>query len=138
MQTYFDQGVKKVIVAAPTEGALNIVYGVNHDDMVEDESLISAASCTTNAIVPVLKAIHDRFGIAHGHIETVHAYTNDQNLLDNYHKKERRGRGAPLNLVLTETGAASAVAKALPNWRANSLVTPSAPPFPMCLWPCSI
>ena len=109
------KGVSTVLLTAPGKGSIkNIVYGVNHDDMVEDESLISAASCTTNAIVPVLKAVNDRFGIVNGHIETVHAYTNDQNLLDNYHKKERRGRGAPLNLVLTETGAASAVAKALP------------------------
>ncbi|MFB3107543.1 MAG: glyceraldehyde-3-phosphate dehydrogenase, partial [Pseudomonadales bacterium] len=72
------------------------------------------ASCTTNAIVPVMKAMSDEFGIDHGHMETVHAYTNDQNLIDNYHKKSRRGRGAPLNMVITETGASSAVVKLLP------------------------
>ncbi len=81
-----------------------------------DDRIISAASCTTNAIVPVLKAINDEFGITHGHVETVHSYTNDQNLIDNYHKGDRRGRSAPLNMVLTETGAAKAVAKALPEF----------------------
>ena len=75
---------------------------------------LEPASCTTNAITPVLKAMYDRFGIRNGHVETVHAYTNDQNLIDNYHKADRRGRSAPLNMVLTETGAAKAVAKALP------------------------
>jgi glyceraldehyde 3-phosphate dehydrogenase len=75
---------------------------------------VSAASCTTNAITPVLKALNDEFGIKNGHVETVHSYTNDQNLIDNYHKAERRGRAAPLNMVITSTGAASAVAKALP------------------------
>lgn len=109
------KGVSTVLLTAPGKGSIkNIVYGINHTTIGPEDRLVSAASCTTNAIVPVLKAVHDRFGIANGHIETVHAYTNDQNLLDNYHKKERRGRGAPLNLVLTETGAAKAVAKALP------------------------
>jgi glyceraldehyde 3-phosphate dehydrogenase len=81
---------------------------------VGEERLLSAASCTTNAIVPALKAVSDRFGIVNGHVETCHSYTNDQNLIDNYHNKSRRGRGAPLNMVITETGAAKAVAKALP------------------------
>ena len=75
---------------------------------------MSAASCTTNAITPVLKALNDEYGIRNGHVETVHAYTNDQNLIDNYHKAERRGRSAALNMVLTSTGAAKAVSKALP------------------------
>jgi glyceraldehyde 3-phosphate dehydrogenase len=75
---------------------------------------LSAASCTTNAITPVLKAINDQFNVIDGHVETVHAFTNDQNLIDNYHKGSRRGRSAPLNMVITETGAAKAVAKALP------------------------
>ena len=109
------KGVSKVILTAPGKGDIPyIVYGVNHSAVVEDERLLSAASCTTNAIVPVLKAMNDRFGIEHGHVETIHSYTNDQNLTDNFHKKERRGRSAPLNMVITETGAASAVAKALP------------------------
>ena len=79
-----------------------------------DDKIVSAASCTTNAITPVLKAINDRFGIVHGHVETVHSFTNDQNLIDNFHKGDRRGRSAALNMVITETGAAKAVAKALP------------------------
>jgi len=109
------RGVSKVILTAPGKGALkNIVYGVNHDDISDDDRIITAASCTTNAIVPALKAMDDQFGIVSGHVETVHAYTNDQNLIDNFHKSNRRGRSAPLNMVLTETGAASAVAKVLP------------------------
>jgi glyceraldehyde 3-phosphate dehydrogenase len=108
-------GIAKVVLTAPGKGDLkNIVYGVNHGTLADDDNVISCASCTTNAIVPPLKAINDRFGIEHGHVETVHSYTNDQNLLDNFHKKNRRGRAAPLNMVITETGAASAIAKALP------------------------
>lgn len=79
-----------------------------------DDKIISAASCTTNAITPVLKVMQDKYGIRHGHVETVHSYTNNQNLIDNYHKGERRGRSAALNMVMTSTGAAKAVAKALP------------------------
>jgi glyceraldehyde 3-phosphate dehydrogenase len=108
-------GAEKVILTAPGKGAIkNVVYGVNHDDVEEGDTILSAASCTTNAITPVLKAIEEHFGIDSGHVETVHAFTNDQNLIDNYHKKSRRGRAAPLNMVITETGAAQAVAKALP------------------------
>jgi glyceraldehyde 3-phosphate dehydrogenase len=109
------KGVSKVILTAPGKGDIpNIVYGVNNELIDAQENIYSAASCTTNAIVPVLKAVSDRFGIVSGHVETCHSYTNDQNLIDNYHKKPRRGRSAPLNMVLTETGAAKAVAKALP------------------------
>ncbi|GAB1259604.1 glyceraldehyde-3-phosphate dehydrogenase [Aurantivibrio plasticivorans] len=108
-------GVSKVILTAPGKGDLkNIVYGINNGEIQPEDKIISAASCTTNAIVPVLKAINDKYGVEHGHVETVHAFTNDQNLIDNFHKGERRGRAAPLNLVITETGAAKAVAKALP------------------------
>lgn len=108
-------GVARVILTAPGKGELkNVVHGINHGDITPDDKIISAASCTTNAIVPVLKAVNDRFGIQNGHVETVHSYTNDQNLIDNFHKGSRRGRSAPLNMVLTETGAAKAVAKALP------------------------
>lgn len=108
-------GASKVILTAPGKGAIpNIVYGINHHEITSSSKIISAASCTTNAIVPVLKAINDEYGINKGHMETVHSYTNDQNLIDNYHKGARRGRSAPLNLVLTETGAAKAVAIALP------------------------
>jgi glyceraldehyde 3-phosphate dehydrogenase len=108
-------GIAKVILTAPGKGDIpNVVAGVNHDLITADEQIFSAASCTTNAIVPVLKALQDRYGILHGHIETCHSYTNDQNLIDNYHKASRRGRSAPLNMVITETGAAKAVAKVIP------------------------
>ena len=109
------KGVSRVILTAPGKGDIkNIVYGVNHALMSDEDKILSAASCTTNAIVPVLKAVNDKFGIESGHVETVHSYTNDQNLIDNFHKGDRRGRSAALNMVLTETGAAKAVAKALP------------------------
>jgi glyceraldehyde 3-phosphate dehydrogenase len=109
-------GIDKVILTAPGKGDVpNVVHGVNHDMVKPDERIISCASCTTNAIVPPLKAMADEYGVLRGHVETVHSFTNDQNLLDNYHKSERRGRSAPLNMVITETGAASAVAKALPD-----------------------
>ncbi|MGP9724639.1 glyceraldehyde-3-phosphate dehydrogenase [Corynebacterium sp. AOP40-9SA-29] len=110
-------GVAKVLLTAPGKGDVrNLVYGINHADITEDDSdrILSAASCTTNAITPVLKVINDRYGISHGHVETVHSFTNDQNLIDNFHKGDRRGRAAGLNMVITETGAAKAVAKALP------------------------
>ena len=110
------KGVNKVLLTAPGKEIPNIVYGVNHLDNNPDKTHIySAASCTTNAITPILKAIEDSFGIKSGHIETIHAYTNDQNLVDNFHDKYRRGRAAGLNMVITETGAGSAVAKALPS-----------------------
>lgn len=109
------KGAAKVLLTAPAKGDIkNIVYGVNSDDLDAADNILCAASCTTNAIVPVLKVIHDEFGIRSGHIETVHSYTNDQNLVDNMHKAERRGRSAPMNMVITSTGAAKAVAKALP------------------------
>lgn len=108
-------GVARVVLTAPGKGSLkNIVHGINHQEITDEDKIISAASCTTNAIVPVLKAVNDQYGIANGHVETVHSYTNDQNLIDNFHKGNRRGRSAPLNMVITETGAATAAAKALP------------------------
>ncbi|MFG6667423.1 glyceraldehyde-3-phosphate dehydrogenase [Halomonas sp. HNIBRBA4712] len=109
------KGVAKALLTAPGKGDIkNIVYGINHTAIGEQDRIVSAASCTTNAIVPVLKVLNDEYGVKTGHVETVHAYTNDQNLIDNYHKGDRRGRSAALNMVLTETGAAKAVAKALP------------------------
>jgi len=112
---FLSNGAKKVLLTAPGKGDMkNIVFGVNSDDILPEDKIISAASCTTNAITPTLKAINDQYGIVRGHVETVHSYTNDQNLIDNYHKGERRGRAAALNMVLTETGAAKAVSKALP------------------------
>ncbi|QGU04081.1 glyceraldehyde-3-phosphate dehydrogenase [Corynebacterium comes] len=110
------KGVSRVVLTAPGKGDLiNVVYGINHDK-IDDEKIITAASCTTNGITPVLKVINDRYGVEHGHVETVHSFTNDQNLIDNFHKGSRRGRAAGLNMVLTETGAAKAVAKALPEF----------------------
>ena len=110
------KGVANVLLTAPGQGIPNIVHGVNHNEHNPDEvKIFSAASCTTNAIAPVLSVIEDSFGIENGHLETIHAYTNDQNLVDNMHKKYRRGRAAALNMVITETGAGKAVAKALPS-----------------------
>ena len=124
------RGADKVILTAPGKGDIpNIIYGVNNDAICPEENLFSAGSCTTNAIVPVLHVMHGRFGIEHGHIDTIHSYTNDQNLVDNFHDKTRRGRGAPLNMVITETGAAGAVAKALPELQgkltANAIRVPT-------------
>ena len=108
-------GASKVLLTAPAGDDIpNVVYGVNHDQITPQRKIISAASCTTNAIVPVLKCLLDEYGVNSGHVETVHAYTNDQNLIDNYHKGDRRGRSAALNMVVTSTGAAKAVAKAIP------------------------
>ena len=109
------KGAKRVLLTAPGKGIPNIVHGVNHKEVDPNKTFIySAASCTTNAITPVLFAIEKSFGIKDGHLETIHAYTNDQNLVDNMHSKYRRGRAAALNMVITETGAGQAVAKAFP------------------------
>jgi glyceraldehyde 3-phosphate dehydrogenase len=108
-------GVSRVLLTAPGKGDVpNIVYGVNHHGIEDMGPVLSAASCTTNAIVPVLKTLNDEFSIHAGHVESVHSYTNDQNLIDNHHPKDRRGRAATLNMVITETGAAKAVEKAVP------------------------
>lgn len=110
------KGVSKVLLTAPGSEIPNIVYGINHFDLdLDGTDIFSAASCTTNAISPVLKVVHDNLGVEQGHVETVHAYTNDQNLLDNMHKKPRRGRSAAINMVITSTGAGKAVAKVIPD-----------------------
>lgn len=109
------KGVARVLLTAPGKGTIkNIVHGINTDDITADDRILSAASCTTNAITPVLKAVDDAYGVVRGHVETVHSFTNDQNLIDNFHKGDRRGRSAVLNMVIAETGAAKAVSKALP------------------------
>ena len=109
------KGVSRVLLTAPGKGSLkNIVHGINHATITDEDRIVTAASCTTNAITPVLKVLNDKYGIVNGHVETVHSFTNDQNLIDNFHKGDRRGRSAALNMVITETGAAKAVAKALP------------------------
>ena len=108
-------GIKKVLLTAPGKGGIkNIVHGINNYVMDSNDTILGAASCTTNAIVPVLKVLDEEYGIDSGHIESVHSYTNDQNLIDNFHKKERRGRSAALNIVITETGAGKAVGQVLP------------------------
>lgn len=125
------KGVDKVLLTAPAKGNVpNVVHGVNHETVdLKNTKIFSAASCTTNAIMPILYVIDKELGIAKGHIETVHSYTNDQNLLDNYHKKYRRGRSAALNMVITETGAESALKKVLPHlagkFTANSVRVPT-------------
>jgi glyceraldehyde 3-phosphate dehydrogenase len=124
------KGVSKVLLTAPGKEIPNIVYGINQDTLdVENETIFSAASCTTNAISPILKVVNDKYGVAKGHIETVHAYTNDQNLLDNMHKKPRRGRSAAVNMVITSTGAGSAVTKVIPDMKdkltANAVRVPT-------------
>ena len=125
------KGVDKVLLTAPAKGDVpNVVHGVNHETVdLKTQRIFSAASCTTNAIMPILYVIDKELGIQKGHIETVHSYTNDQNLLDNYHKKYRRGRSAALNMVITETGAESALKKVLPHlagkFTANSVRVPT-------------
>jgi len=125
------KGVSKVLLTAPAKGNVpNVVHGINHETVdVKNGQIFSAASCTTNAIMPILYVIDKELGIQKGHIETVHSYTNDQNLLDNYHKKYRRGRSAALNMVITETGAESALKKVLPHlagkFTANSVRVPT-------------
>ncbi|MBP8822426.1 MAG: glyceraldehyde-3-phosphate dehydrogenase [Flavobacteriales bacterium] len=124
------KGAKFVLLTAPGKEIPNIVYGINHKGLdLEQERIFSAASCTTNAIAPILKVVEDNLGIEKGHIETVHAYTNDQNLLDNYHKGARRGRSAAINMVITTTGAGSAVSKAIPSLKdkltANAVRVPT-------------
>ena len=123
------KGISKVLLTAPAkDGIKNIVHGINNNIMENDE-LLGAASCTTNAIVPTLKVLNDEFDIQSGHIESVHSYTNDQNLIDNFHKKVRRGRSAALNMVITETGAGKAVGQVLPELKgkltANAVRVPT-------------
>lgn len=124
------KGVSKVLLTAPGKEIPNVVYGINQGALdVENETIFSAASCTTNAISPILKVVNDKFGVTKGHIETVHAYTNDQNLLDNMHKKPRRGRAAAVNMVITSTGAGNAVTKVIPEMKdkltANAVRVPT-------------
>lgn len=117
LSSHLRPGIDKVLFTAPGKDIRNIVYGINHEDLdlnAEQDRIFCAASCTTNAIAPVLKVLNDKLGINQGHMETVHAYTSSQNLLDNYHKKERRGRGAATNMVITSSGASSALNEVLP------------------------
>ncbi len=125
------KGVSKVLLTAPGKGIPNIVYGINSKDLdIESNNIFSAASCTTNCIAPILHVIEKEYGVNKGHLETVHAYTNDQNLLDNMHKKPRRGRSAAINMVITSTGAGNAVTKVIPSLEgklsANAVRVPTA------------
>jgi len=115
LQTYFDQGVKKVLVAAPTEGALNIVYGIN-DHLYEPSRhhLVTAASCTTNCLAPVVKVMHEKIGIEHGCMTTIHDITNTQIIVDKGHKDLRRARACGNSLIPTSTGSAKAITKIFP------------------------
>ena len=117
-QAHIDAGAKKVIISAPAKGdCKTIVYNVNHETLDGSEKIISAASCTTNCLAPVLKVISDNLGIEKGYMTTVHAYTNDQATLDVAHKKgilARRGRACAANIVPASTGAASAIGKVIP------------------------
>jgi glyceraldehyde 3-phosphate dehydrogenase len=110
------KGVNKVLLTAPGKEIPNIVYGINSQNIdIENTNIFSAASCTTNCIAPVLHIVEKEYGVVKGHLETVHSYTNDQNLLDNMHKKPRRGRSAAINMVITSTGAGKAVTKVIPS-----------------------
>ena len=125
------KGINKVLLTAPGTEIPNIVYGINNKKLdIENLNIFSAASCTTNCIAPILKIIEDNYGINNGHLETVHSYTNDQNLLDNMHKKPRRGRSAAINMVITSTGAGKAVTKVIPSLEgkltANAVRVPTA------------
>jgi len=110
------KGVNKVLLTAPGKGIPNIVYGINSKEIdVDGTDIFSAASCTTNCIAPILHVVENKYGVNKGHLETVHSYTNDQNLLDNMHNKPRRGRSAAINMVITSTGAGNAVTKVIPS-----------------------
>ena len=115
LKYYFDQGVKKVIVAAPTEGALNIVYGIN-DDQYDPaiHNIVTAASCTTNCLAPVVKVMHEKIGIKHGCMTTIHDITNTQTIIDKGHKDLRRARACGQSMIPTSTGSAKAITKIFP------------------------
>jgi glyceraldehyde 3-phosphate dehydrogenase len=115
LHAYLDQGVKKVLVAAPTEGVLNIVYGVNHGDYdPASHHIVTAASCTTNCLAPVVKVMHEQIGILHGSMTTIHDITNTQSLVDKGHHDLRRARAAGLSLIPTSTGSAKAITQIFP------------------------
>jgi glyceraldehyde 3-phosphate dehydrogenase len=112
---HLEAGAKRVLVSAPAKGAdLTVVFGVNHEKLTRDHKVVSNASCTTNCLAPVAKVLNDLVGIKSGFMTTIHAYTNDQNVLDQAHKDMRRARAAALNMIPTSTGAAAAVGLVLP------------------------
>ena len=112
---HLEAGAKKVLISAPGDGAdLTVVYGVNHDQLGAGHKVVSNASCTTNCLAPVAKVLNDTVGITRGHMTTIHSYTNDQALLDTFHKDMYRARGAATSMIPTSTGAARAVGLVLP------------------------
>ena len=111
---HINSGAKKVIVSAPCKGAINIVYGVNEKILKSSDQVISAASCTTNCLVPMAKVLDDNFGIERGFMTTIHSYTNDQRLLDNSHKDLRRARSAPNSMIPTTTGTTKSLGNVIP------------------------
>ncbi|KWT69174.1 MULTISPECIES: type I glyceraldehyde-3-phosphate dehydrogenase [Hyphomicrobium] len=114
-KVHLDAGAKRVLVSAPSKGAdITVVYGVNHDKITSDHLVVSNASCTTNCLAPVAKVLNDLVGIESGYMTTIHAYTNDQRILDQAHKDMRRARAAALSMIPTSTGAAAAVGLVLP------------------------
>jgi len=114
-QKHLDAGAKRVLISAPAKGAdLTVVYGVNHDKLTGDHKVVSNASCTTNCLAPVAKVLNDLVGIERGLMTTIHAYTNDQKILDQIHPDMRRARAAGMSMIPTTTGAARAVGEVLP------------------------
>jgi glyceraldehyde 3-phosphate dehydrogenase len=114
-QKHLDAGAKRVLISAPAKGAdLTVVYGVNHDKLTAEHRIVSNASCTTNCLAPVAKVMNDTVGIERGLMTTIHAYTNDQKILDQIHSDMRRARAAAMNIIPTTTGAARAVGEVLP------------------------
>jgi glyceraldehyde 3-phosphate dehydrogenase len=112
---HLDAGARKVLVSAPAEGAdITVCYKVNHEQLRPEHEVVSNASCTTNCLAPVAKVLHDAVGIVRGHMTTIHSFTNDQNLLDVFHKDLHRARAASLSIIPTSTGAARAVGLVLP------------------------
>ena len=114
-QKHIEAGAKKVLISAPAKGVdLTVVYGVNHDKLTAEHTIVSNASCTTNCLAPVAKVLNDTIGIERGLMTTVHAYTNDQKILDQIHPDLRRARAAAMTMIPTTTGAARAVGEVLP------------------------
>jgi glyceraldehyde 3-phosphate dehydrogenase len=127
LDAYFAQGVRKVLVAAPTAGALNLVYGINHAAYDPGRHhLVTAASCTTNCLAPLVKVMHEAFGIVHGTMTTIHALTNTQTLVDRGHKDLRRARAAGDSLIPTTTGSARAITAIFPELDCSALRSPTS------------
>jgi glyceraldehyde 3-phosphate dehydrogenase len=139
---HLEAGAKRVLVSAPSKGAdLTVVYGVNHDKLKAEHTIVSNASCTTNCLAPVAKVLNDLVGIKSGFMTTIHAYTNDQHVLDQAHKDMRRARAAALSMIPTSTGAAAAVGLVLPELKgkldgtAIRVPTPNVSVVDLCFIP---